>query len=146
MYFQQILESLPRKNGSLRWLEKGERTGRSYATLYQDIKETRQILARWGVTAGTRVGLYAPNSWRWLVYDLALIDIGAVSVAFTDDFRNEISEDLLERYDIELLITVKANAKYFPSKPPHIAYMDGENGAVRVLRRSNLPPGSDDQD
>src|SRR4051812_40084500 len=122
MYFQQLLQSLPGKNGSLWWLEKGERTGRSYATLYQDIKEARQALARWGVVAGTRVGLYAPNSWRWLVYDLALIDIGAMSVAFTDDFRNEISQELLERYDIELLITVKTNAKHFPGKPAHIAY------------------------
>ena len=108
MDFQQLLESLPHKSGSLWWLEKGQRMGRSYAAL---IQEVRQMLARWGVVAGTRVGLYAPNSWQWLVHDLALIDIGAVSVAFTDDFRNEISDELLERHDIELLLTVKANAK-----------------------------------
>ena len=146
MYFQQLLESLPSKSGSLWWLEKGERTGRSYAALYRDVKEAGQMLARWGVTAGTRVGLYAPNSWRWLVYDLALIDIGAVSVAFTDDFRTEISQDLLQRYDIELLITVKANAKHFPGKPAHIAFIDGENDNVRVLRRSHLPQGDNPQD
>jgi long-chain acyl-CoA synthetase len=146
MDFQQLLESLPHKSGSLWWLEKGQRAGRSYATLYQDVQEVRQMLARWGVAGGTRVGLYAPNSWQWLVHDLALIDIGAVSVAFTDDFRNEMSEALLERHDIELLLTTRANAKYFPDRPAHIAFMDGENDNVRVLRRSNLPPESHDQD
>ncbi|HWY63602.1 MAG TPA: AMP-binding protein, partial [Rhizomicrobium sp.] len=81
MDFQQLIQSMPHKKGSLWWLEKGERTGRSYSTLYHDVQEARQNLLGWGVSAGTRVGLYAPNSWRWLVYDLALIDIGAVSVA-----------------------------------------------------------------
>jgi long-chain acyl-CoA synthetase len=146
MDFQQLLESLRHKSGSIWWLEKGTRVGRRYATLYQDVKEARQMLARWGVTAGTRVGLYAPNSWHWLVHDLALIDIGAVSVVFTDDFRNEMSEELLERHDIELLLTAKANARCFPVRPAHIALMDGENGNVRVLRRSNLKRESDDPD
>lgn len=144
MDFQQLLESMRHKSGSLWWLEEGKRTGRSYAALYQDVKDTRQVLARWGVTAGTRVGLYAPNSWQWLVHDLALIDIGAVSVVFTDDFRNEMSQDLLERHGIELLLTIRANAKYFPDKPANIAFLDGENDNVQVLRRSNLP--RDDQD
>jgi long-subunit acyl-CoA synthetase (AMP-forming) len=146
MDFQQLLESLRHKSGSLWWLEKGKRAGRRYATLYQDVKTTRQMLTRWGVTTGTRVGLYAPNSWQWLVHDLALIDIGAVSVVFTDDFRNEMSEDLLERHDIELLLTTKAHAKCFPAKSTHIAWMDGENGNVQVLRRSNLKRESDDPD
>ncbi len=145
MDFQQLLESLRHKSGSLWWLERGKRVGRRYATLYQDVKETRQMLARWGVVAGTRVGLYAPNSWQWLVHDLALIDIGAISVAFTDDFRNEMSQELLEHHDIELLLTTKANVKCFPDRPAHIALMDGENGHVRVLRRSNLKRESDDE-
>lgn len=135
MDFQHLLESMRHKSGSLWWLEKGKPAGRSYATLYQDVKEARQMLARWGVVAGTRVGLYAPNSWQWLVHDLALIDIGAVSVAFTDDFRNEMSESLLERHDIELLLTTKANAKYFPDRPAHIAFLDDANDDVRLLRR-----------
>ena len=44
MDFQQLLESLPHKSGSLWWLEKGQRMGRSYAALYQDIQEVRQML------------------------------------------------------------------------------------------------------
>jgi len=146
MDFQQLLESMPYKSGSLWWLDKGNPDGRSYATLYRDVQEARQKLTQWGVTAGTRVGLYAPNSWRWLVHDLALIDIGAVSMAFTDDFRNEISEALLDRHGIELLLITKTNAKYFPDKPAHVAFMDGESDDARVMRRSNWPSESHDQD
>lgn len=66
-------------------------------------------------------------------------------MAFTDDFRNEMSQELLEHHDIELLLTTKANVKCFPDRPAHIALMDGENGHVRVLRRSNLKRESDDE-
>jgi len=146
MDFQKLIESMRYKNGSLWWLENGARVGRSYSTLHQDVQEARRTLARWGVSAGTRVGLYAPNSWRWLVYDLALIDMGAVSIPFTEDFRNEISEGLLARYDIELFLTAKANAKFFPKRPPHVGFIDGENDEVRVLPRTNTPLFGDEQD
>ncbi len=50
MDFQQLIQSMPHKKGSLWWLEKGERTGRSYSALYQDIQEARQNLLGWGVS------------------------------------------------------------------------------------------------
>ena len=146
MDFQQLIDSMRHKSGSLWWLENGVRAGRSYSTLYQDVQETRGKLLAWGVSAGTRVGLYAPNSWRWLVYDLALIDIGAVSVAFTDDFRNDIGEALLERHAIELFLTAKANAKFFPAPSPHVAFIDGENHDLRPAHRTKPPPHGDEQD
>ena len=146
MDFQQLIESMRTKSGSLWWLENGARVGRSYSTLYQDVKEARHMLVRWGVSAGTRVGIYAPNSWRWLVFDLALIDIGAISVAFTDDFRNDISENLLDRHDLELFLTTKANAKFFPTASPHVAFIDGENHDLRPARRTKPPPQGDEQD
>ncbi len=72
-----------------------------------------------------------------MAYDLALIDIGAVSVAFTDDFRNEIGEALLERHAIELFLTTKANAKFFPALSPHVAFIDGENHDLRPAHRTS---------
>lgn len=66
MDFQQLLESLRHKSGSLWWLERGKRVGRRYATLYQDVKETRQMLARWGVVAGRASASMRPirgNGW-----------------------------------------------------------------------------------
>jgi long-subunit acyl-CoA synthetase (AMP-forming) len=146
MDFRQLIQSMRHKSGSLWWLENGARAGRSYPALYQDVQDVREKLRRWGVTEGTRVGLYAPNSWRWLVYDLALIDIGAISVAFTDDFRNEISEDLLERHAIELFLTTKANAKFFPKPTPHIGFIDADCDDLRLSQRVKPPPQGDEQD
>ena len=144
MDFQQLIESMRDKTGTLWWLENGARVGRSYATLHRDVKQMREKLLRWGVSAGMRVGIYAPNSWRWLVCDLALIDIGAVSVAFTEDFRNELSEGLLERYDVELLLTTKTNTKFFPPKSPHVGVLDGENDHLPLVRRSSAAGGEPD--
>src|SRR4029079_7134924 len=62
------------------------------------------------------------------------------------DFRNEISQDLLERHDIALLLTTKANAKYFPDRPAHNCFLDGENENVRVKLRSSPPLASHDKD
>jgi acyl-coenzyme A synthetase/AMP-(fatty) acid ligase len=54
---------------------------------------------------------------------LALIEIGAISVAFTDDFRNEIFDDLFERYNLQLFLTTRANAKLFPNMAAHVGLM-----------------------
>ena len=62
-----------------------------------------------------RVGIYAPNSVSWLVYDLALIAIGAVSVPFTDDFQGSVDDALLARYGIVLLLTAKCMPGFFPA-------------------------------
>ncbi len=89
-------------------------------------------------------GIYAPNSYRWLVHDLALIDIGAVSVPFTDDFAGQINDELLARYDIALLLISKSHARLFPQKPAHVAFIDGDNGEVHALDR--MPPAEPDSD
>jgi len=146
MDFQQLIASMRDKSGSLCWLEGKAPVRRSYATLYQDVQQVRAQLAGWGVAAGTRVGLYAPNSWRWLVYDLALIDLGAISVAFTDDFRNEISEALLERHALELFLTTRAHAGRFPKELRHVGFIDADNAELRILPRARPALEDDEQD
>ena len=79
----------------------------------------RGNLRRWGVKPGARVGIYAPNSYRWLVYDLALIELGAVSVPFTDDFAGKIDRALLDKYNISLLLDLQRPCPQFP--PQHAA-------------------------
>ena len=90
---------------------------------------------RWGVGTGTRVGIYAPNSYHWLVYDLALIAVRAISVPFTDDFAGKVDDALLARYDISLLLVSKTHAGLFSPKPAHVAFIDADNDAVSVVAR-----------
>ena len=117
MEFGGLVAGLSAKQKAVYTLEKGKPVRHSYRELADHIAQTRQRLADWGVTRGMRVGIYAPNSYEWLVHDLALIDLGAVSVAFTDDFAGRVNDDLLARYGVALLLTAKVHAKLFPQKP-----------------------------
>ena len=69
-----------------------------------------------------RVGIYAPNSYHWLVHDLALIELGAISMPFTDDFAGKVNQELLDQYNVALLLISKRDARLFPQKPAHVAF------------------------
>src|SRR6201999_1997383 len=101
--------------------DRGKPVPHSYAKLADDVAAAEARLRGWGVAAGARVGVYAPNSYNWLVYDLAMIAVGATSVPFTDDFAGKVDADLLARYDIALLLTTKNNARLFPEGAPGVA-------------------------
>jgi long-subunit acyl-CoA synthetase (AMP-forming) len=142
MNFGGLLADLPSKKSAIYTLERGKAVRHSYAELAGDVARAQADLSRWGVKAGDRIGIFAPNSYRWLVYDLALIATRAVSVPFTDDFAGKVNDDLLQQYDIALLLLPKSLAKLFPAQTPHVAFMDAENDGVAALCR----PASHDAD
>jgi len=104
MHLRGLIADLPNKKGTAYTFERGQVVAYPHAALHDEVMRTRRALADWGVQPGMRVGIYAPNSYRWLVHDLALIDIGAISVPFTDDFTGQVNDELLARYDIALLL------------------------------------------
>ena len=144
MDFQNLVPALPSKRGAVYTLENGASVARSYFQLHQDIISARDLLFRWGVKRGMRVGIYAPNSYHWLVYDLALLNIGAVSVAFTDDFQGRLNEATLETYGVSLLLLSKNARHSFPKDCKHIAFLDAPSPNARVLERSFLRHGDED--
>ena len=83
-------------------------------------------LRRWGISQGNRIGLFAPNCYSWLVYDLAIIKLGAISAPFTDDFAGKIDRALLDKYQVSLLLVAKGREPSLP-KPDYVAYLDAEN-------------------
>jgi long-subunit acyl-CoA synthetase (AMP-forming) len=95
------------------------------------------------VKAGSRVAIYAPNSHHWLIHDLALIELGAISVPFTDDFAGKVNQALLDHYNIALLLIAKRDGRLFAQKPAHVAFIDAENENVRALERA--PSGDEDE-
>lgn len=140
---RSLIAGLGSKKAAVYVFERGKIAKHSHAALANDVAEARQSLTDWGVRSGMRVGIYAPNSYPWLVYDLALIQIGAISVPFTDDFAGTVNDDLLARYHIALLLTSKSHARLFPNRPEHIAFIDGDNENARVLDR--MPPREADE-
>lgn len=144
MQLKSLVNGLPAKKAAIYTFERGKSGRMSHADLHAQVTRTCQALADWGVKRGTRVGIYAPNSLAWLIHDLALIELGAISVPFTDDFAGQVNQELLDRYDIGLLLIAKTHARLFPDRPAHVALMDGENGAVRAREVARAPDADED--
>jgi long-chain acyl-CoA synthetase len=143
MDFRNLVAALPGKKASIYTFERGKSVRHSHAALHADVVDARTRMRNWGVTGGMRVGIYAPNSYQWLVHDLALIELGAISVPFTDDFAGKVNQELLDKYNIALLLLSRKDAKLFASKPAHVAFLDADNDNVHVLER--LPSGDADE-
>ena len=135
MEFRSLIAALPGKKGAIYTFERGKTARHTHAALYDDVVRARENLRAWGVKAGTRVGIYAPNSYHWLVHDLALIELHAVSMPFTDDFAGKIDQDLLDRYNVALLLIAKKDARLFAQIPAHVAFIDADNENIRALER-----------
>lgn len=140
MNFDALVAGLPTKQAAVYTLEDGKIVRHPYTAIAADVQVARQRLASWGVKPGMRVGIHAPNSYAWLVHDLALIASGAVSVPFTDDFSGQMDQGLLDRHGIALLLLSKSHARLFPDRPAHIAFLDDENGPVQAR---DLPASTD---
>lgn len=145
MDFHSLLRNLRESQGAIHTIEHGQAVRRTYRQVYSDCIQARDRLRRLGITQGAKVGIYAPNSYYWLIYDLALIEIGAISIAFTDDFKDQINEDTLDRYGVCLLLTAKDLAQRVTHLFPHVAFMDDpQTQAGIALRYPNCPPRTDD--
>src|SRR5579863_2020730 len=133
MQFDQLIAGISAKKGAIISFVQGKAVRHSYAALADDIAHARENLIRWKVRAGMRVGIFAPNSYAYIVYDLALIDLRAISVAFTDDFAGSINRALLDRYHISLLLVTQGVAHDFTREDRFVAFMDGDNEGVCAL-------------
>ena len=140
MDFGALLAGLPDRKRSAYVFDKGKVFKHSFSELAKDVARAADNLRRWGIGPGNRVGLYAPNSYSWLVHDLAIIKIGAVSVPFTEDFTGKIDRALLDKYQVSLLLTSKHRMP--GSRQPYMAYIDAENNpdVSAIPRLSDCDP------
>ncbi len=146
MNLLDLVSRLPGHQAAVLTYEDGKIVRHPHAKLFEHVRRACADLAGWGVTPGMRVGIYAPNSYAWIVFDLALIELRAVSIPFTDDFSGTINRELIDRYDISLLLLSKRHGDLFPDKPAFVAFLDAENGAVQAISRPNLPIDPDFDD
>lgn len=142
MQLNRLVAAARRGKSAVYTFEGGKSACHPLPHLAEDVTSKRNELQAWGVAPGMRVGIYGPNSYQWLVHDLALIEIGAISVPFTDDFAGNVNVGLLDRYDISLLLLAAKHAKFFIPTPSHVAFLDAQNGAVAA--RECLSPNDAD--
>jgi long-subunit acyl-CoA synthetase (AMP-forming) len=107
--------------------ESGAVASRSYALVHADARRAVEQLKAWGVGEGMRVGILATNAYEWVVYDLALLQLKCTSVAFPDEFGSKSSGELVEAYDLGLLLLLKRDQWPAVKPGPWTAYMDAEN-------------------
>lgn len=116
--------------------EKGQVVRRSHESVHMDIMTASVRLKSWGVGPGMRVGIWAPNCYEWIIYDIALIQLRALSVAFTDDFASMSADELVEKYSLSLLlIGATDKARKVEKKSAAIAFLDAENRGVAAIER-----------
>jgi long-chain acyl-CoA synthetase len=123
--------------------ENGKVVSRTHKEVYADVAAAVARLFNWGVRPGMRVGILAPNCYQWIIFDLALIELRAISIAFTDDFAGAPTEELFTRYSLSLLLL--SSTKNRPESNLAVAFMEGDNGWVKALdiRTSGADPDFD---
>lgn len=146
MKFERLLTGLSSKKGAIFTLAGGKKLSHPYADLAADVSRVMEQLTRWNVKPGVRVGMLAPNSYDYMVYDLALIGLNAIAVPFTDDFARALNRELVERHNLALLLLSRNASHSFSPEDRYVAFIDGENGDVRALDRQPYANGDEADD
>lgn len=142
MDLTKLVERLQHPNpNAVSSFEAGQIVRRTHAHVYKDVKGAEALLRAFGVGPGMRVGIRAPNCYQWIIYDLALIELRAVSVAFSDDFAGKAASELLQEYDLSLLLVPTSEYADSCHCSSAIACIDGPNLDVKV--RPSKPDGHD---
>ena len=115
--------------------EKGQIITRTYKTIHTDVAAACARLQEWGVQQGMHVGIFACNCYEWIVYDLALLELRALSVAFTDDFAGWSADELIDKYSLSLLLIQASDQAHRSSQTGAVALIDAENGLVKTIER-----------
>jgi long-chain acyl-CoA synthetase len=129
----RLVARLRKQDSIILTVEGGRAVTRTHGQLHSDVQAACITLRDWGVRAGMRIGIRAPNCYRWIVFDLALIELRAVSVAFTDDFQHDALEDLIKRYQLSLMLIAGNERSPHYDALPAIAYIDVIKPGVRAL-------------
>ncbi|GAB3489199.1 AMP-binding protein [Nocardiopsis coralliicola] len=101
--FPQLLRSAAERHaGRTALVDGGVRL--SYAGLHTAVVQTARAFAALGVRPGDRVGIWAPNSWQWVVSLLAATYQGAVLVPVNSRYTGHEAVDLLRRTGARALV------------------------------------------
>ena len=79
---------------------------RSFAELEQDMISAVRAVQALGVRPGDRVGIWAPNSGRWVVAALGILGAGAVLVPVNTRFKGEEAAYILRKSGASALFLV----------------------------------------
>lgn len=85
------------------YIEDGEYRSLSFAEIYRLVQQLTDELKGFGVCRGMAVGIGGDNSLSWVLYDLALTQLGAVVVGLPQSLFNDNS-DLVDVFGLYALL------------------------------------------
>lgn len=132
---QKLYASLPEmRERVITTHEGGQFVRRSFETLANDTGAAIEILRATGLRAGMRAGVISENSYWWLVYDLALIELRVIGVPLPDTDVSSSDASLFETNELNLLlVSTRFKPADFDSRPD-VLLIDVENPPDRRAR------------
>lgn len=104
MKLDDIVQRLPGHTATLLFVnDKGVETSKTFQDLHADTLALAAQLRLRGVVAGCRIGIAAPSSYAWMVWDLACLCLHCVSVALPNEKPQRELQELIRAYELTLL-------------------------------------------
>ncbi len=103
----------------------------TYAELEREVDAAAAGLLRFGIRAGDRVGIWAPNCAEWVIVQYATAKVGAILVNVNPAYRTHELEYVLRQSGVRLLFSASA----FKTSD-YAAMIDEVAGAVQTLERT----------
>ncbi|SFI57363.1 AMP-dependent synthetase/ligase [Thermoflavimicrobium dichotomicum] len=98
---------------ALKWIQDGSEQQMTYQKLWNIIRDFAMGLEKIGVRSGTKVAIFANNGPRWLISDLAILSLGAISVPIAPTLPPEHVLSILK--DAEVTTIIIENPELFNS-------------------------------
>jgi long-chain acyl-CoA synthetase len=104
MKLDEIIGRLRDKPNTLTFVDdKGKQTVKTFHDLFTDVLATIERGKALGLVPGCRVGIAAPSAYPWMVWDLACLGLGCVSVALPNDRLQNSCAASIEQYQLTVL-------------------------------------------
>lgn len=110
----------------------GQLSWKTWSELDTDIARARTGLQNLGIGPGDRVVQFAPNSFEWIVADLAILSLGAVHVPIHASLPESQAAEQLKLADAKLIVVTDESIKL--------------SDKVRTITHANLLKPSDRQE
>ncbi len=138
VYFDRICDQHPNKDAlivrhqGVRW---------TYRQLQKQVDQLAGGLLALGVAPGDRVGIWGPNSYEWVMVQLATAKIGAIMVCLNPAYRLYELEFALNKVECKVVITAEKfkTSDYLGmlnTLAPELA--DSKPGALQAQKLPNL--------
>lgn len=131
---------------STRWLTNNGVVEYSAQNFVDDVESQKGKLGEVGVKPRDKVGVRGENSYLWMINDVALAELDAVSVVFPPEFKDRSDEELIRDYGLSFMLLSDAVAVETRSHPS-IAVMgqiDLEYHRAYEIKSDPYPVQADD--